>query len=333
MHGAVLEVGAADWPNFRFAHSALFETMQAARTLNRPERWQLHQPWLARVNREAVLARIPQLTALNPTSGPAWVPDFLAPPPPRQDGLISIDDELALVEAYPPRLVRRDVERSLASQPDARHAATLEPVLRSPTRGLRLLVAQLRIAWQELVEPFWPAITRVVGEDIGYRTRLTSRRGLGAMLNDLHPAVTSSASQVLVRPHDDVTVSLAGRGLLLIPSVFITLKTALIYEAPWPPALVYPARGVGNLWAAPASAPDALARLIGTSRARLLFDLDEARSTSVVSVRHSLSPATTSAHLNRLAAAGLVTSSRVGREVRYRRTALADALIAGGLDA
>ena len=150
------------------------------------------------------------------------------------------------------------------------------------------------------------------------------------MLDDLHPDVSSSAAEVVVSPNLDIRVTLGGRGLLLIPSVFITTKLAVIHEDPWPPALVYPARGVGNLWAAPATAPDALAGLIGGSRARLLFDLDEARSTSVISVRHGLSPATTSMHLKRLAAAGLVISSRAGKEVRYRRTGLAEDLINGG---
>ena len=328
MARTVFEVTAEDWPNFRFAHSALFETMQAARTMRRPERWQLHQPWLARVDQAAVLAEIPLLNALNPASKPAWVPDFLAPPP-RREGLISIEDDLAVVAAYPPRLVRRDVERSIASQADPATAAVLEPVLRSPIRGLRRIVAELRIAWQELAEPFWPAITRVVGEDIGYRTRLISRHGWRGMLADLHPNVSSSASAVVVNVNIKVRIPLGGRGLLLLPSVFMSSNPAIIHEPPWPPALLYPARGVGNLWAAPAAPPDALAGLIGTSRARLLLDLDEARSTRVISTRHQLSPATTSVHLKRLAAAGLVASSRVGKEVRYRRTELAAALIAG----
>lgn len=329
MKRTILEVSAADWPRFRFAHSALFETLQAVRTLRRPERRQLHEPWLARVDPTAVLAEVPLLNALNPPQGPTWVPDFLAPPPTR-DGLISIEDELAVVAAYPPKLVRRDVERSLASQPDAGRETALAPVLKSPGRGLAHIVSQLRIAWQTLAEPFWPAITRVVGEDIGYRTRMASRLGLGTMLDDLSPSVASSPSRITIEPNEDVTVELAGRGLLLIPSVFITSKPAVVYESPWPPSLIYPARGVGNLWAAPSAPPHALAGLIGSSRAQLLLDLDEARSTSVLSVRHGLSPATTSAHLKRLAVAGLVESSRVGKEVRYRRTELGSALVAAG---
>lgn len=328
MPGIVLKVSAKDWTNFRFAHSTLFETLQAVRTLRRAERHQLHQPWLARIDPGAVLAELPIMDALNPPTTSVWVPDFLAPPPDR-DGLISIEDELAAVANYPPRLVRRDIARSLAWAPSPEREAVLGPIIRSPTRGLREIVSQLRIAWQTLAEPFWPAITRVVGEDIGYRTRTASRRGLGVMLDDLHPGLTSAPDRIVVDAGDPVTVDLAGRGLLLLPSVFLASKLALIHEPPWPPALVYPARGVGNLWAAPSPAPHALADLIGASRARLLLDLSEARSTSVISVRHGLSPATTSAHLKRLAAAGLVSSARAGKEVRYRRTRLGDAVVAG----
>ncbi|HEX2902286.1 MAG TPA: DUF5937 family protein [Jatrophihabitans sp.] len=323
----MIELTAADWPRFRFAHSALWETIQAVRTLSRPHAQHLHQPWLTRVDQAAVLAQVPLLAAVNPPVGPAWVPDFLSPPP-EHHGLISVEDELARVAAYPPRFVRRDIERSLASQPTPSRARALQAVIDDPVRGRREFIRQLRLAWQLLAEPFWPAISRVVGEDIAYRTRQASREGLGASLTGLHPHVSVSDSRIVVSSAAQEQVALAGRGLLLMPSVFMGSDVAVVHEPPWPPTLVYAARGIGNLWAAPDQPAAALAGLIGHSRARLLLDLDADRTTSTISLRHGLSPATTSAHLKRLAAAGLVTATRAGKEVRYRRTPLADDLIA-----
>jgi hypothetical protein len=299
---STFEITTADWPRFRFAHSALWETMQAVRTLRRRPPNPLHRPWWERIDRRAVLERLPLLLAFNPP-GPSWIPDFLAPPP-DHEGLNSIEDELAVVAGYPPRSVRRDVQRCLAWQPSADRAAALQPIVDDPARGRRSIVAELRYAWHTLAEPFWPAVTRLVSDDISYRSRQLAKYGFGTMLAGLHPNITASASQLVVRQGEAVSVPLAGRGLLLIPSAFIAERPTVVHEPPWPPSLVYPARGVGNLWASPPAAPTALADLIGASRARLLLDLDEPRSTSVISIRHGLSPATTSAHLKRLSAAG-----------------------------
>jgi len=327
MSSTVVELAAADWTRFRFAHSPLAETLQAIRRLHHPAAPGWHTPWLARFDPAAVLAELPLLAALYPPSGPVWVPDFLTPPP-RHDGLISVEAELGRVSEYPIRLVERDIERSLASQPNQRRQAVLAPVLADPRRGRAELVRQLRHAWQLLIEPFWPAISRVIEGDIGYRTRLASRRGLGPMLGQLHTDLVVSADRIVLGIGFQEAVSPAGEGLLLVPSVFSGPGLILIYEAPWPLTLVYPARGVGNLWAAPERPPQALAELLGASRARLLLDLAEGRSTTAIALRHGLSPATTSAHLKRLTAAGLLRRERAGREVRYQRTSLADSLVA-----
>jgi len=58
----------------------------------------------------------------------------------------------------------------------------------------------------------------------------------------------------------------------------------------------------------------------------MLADLDAPRSTTELSRRLSLSPATTSHHLTALRDAGLVSARREGRSVLYARTGLGDAL-------
>jgi DNA-binding transcriptional ArsR family regulator len=105
----------------------------------------------------------------------------------------------------------------------------------------------------------------------------------------------------------------------------------VMLDPPWPPALIYPARGVAALWQEPdarAGAGAALDRLIGSSRAAILLALEEPASTSQLAATLGQSVGGAGDHLAVLRAAGLVTRARSGRSVLYRRTPVGDALTA-----
>ena len=158
-----------------------------------------------------------------------------------------------------------------------------------------------------------PAGTPVVLLDHRRGGRLRTRR------------ITATGALVVDRPYEE-TVELNSRGLLLIPSVFAWPRTWAMFDAPWQPALVYPARGVGSLWAPPGTpAPDALAALIGRRRAEILTELPA--STRELAERLGASPGGVSEHLGVMRAAGLIHGRREGREVRYVRTDAGDALL------
>ncbi|MET8540765.1 winged helix-turn-helix domain-containing protein [Kitasatospora sp. NPDC004799] len=123
-------------------------------------------------------------------------------------------------------------------------------------------------------------------------------------------------------------IHLGGRGLLLLPT-FHWYGPALPADLPGRPlALTYPA-GPGLL-----PSPDgrtgvqALAAVIGATRAELLHLLEQECTTTELARRLGVSGATVSAHVGALRAAGLVASARAGRAVRHRRTVLG-ALLAG----
>ena len=59
-----------------------------------------------------------------------------------------------------------------------------------------------------------------------------------------------------------------------MPSAYAWPVVAAIVDGPWQPTLVYPARGVAELWAVPTPPPRALARLLGQTRALLLVSLE-----------------------------------------------------------
>lgn len=118
-------------------------------------------------------------------------------------------------------------------------------------------------------------------------------------------------------------------GLVLMPSAYTWPHVIAVVDEPWQPTIIYPARGVAELWQAPTAPTDALARLLGRTRARVLAGLEYPLSTSALARLLELSPAGTSRHLLALRDAGLITGTRHAHEVRYARTALGSALLAG----
>jgi DNA-binding transcriptional ArsR family regulator len=76
--------------------------------------------------------------------------------------------------------------------------------------------------------------------------------------------------------------------------------------------------------------PEAISRVLGRSRARLLAELESPASTTELAARTGLIPGGVSQHLGALHDAGLLSAHRVGRSVLYARTALAEAMLGGG---
>jgi DNA-binding transcriptional ArsR family regulator len=318
----VLSFGAEDWPRCRFTRSLLWETVQAVRTLVEPVQQQYHRAWLDTIDRDEAQRHLPGLIALNPHAG--WVPDFLAPPP--RPATRTIEEELTEVASYHTDLVAADIQRSLASNPTRGRRQALGSLIAEPLGARQQLVDELRYAWTVLVAPFWDPVHELIDADVAYRSAQIIRGGFDAALHGLHPNVTLAQDSIIVKHSDGAHLDLAGRGLALMPSAFVWPHAIVVHDRTWPPTLVYPARGIGDLWTRPSRAPSGLAAVLGRTRALLLDDLDRPATTTTLAARHNISPAATSTQLSRLRTAGLITSQRVGKEVRYRRTTLGDAL-------
>jgi hypothetical protein len=317
---------AADLLRCRFATSPLFETVNAVRAFADPRQRVYLRPWW-RVVRSAPPA--PVLVALNPVNpAGAEVPDFLSQPPaapaPR------FEDQLAEVRTTPVAHVVAELRRCRDTQPDRRARALIDELLADPAAGRDRLADALAAAWRQLVLPWWPKVRELLDADIAHRSRLLAGRGLGHVIDGLDERVSWAADSIAVRTSNDGECPLDGRGLVLMPSAFIWPAVVAVVEPPWLPTLVYPARGIGALWGERgADPPAAVARLLGRTRALLLAELAEPATTTALAARHGLSASGVSAHLAALHGAGLVGKRRHRHEVRYGRTALGDALIAG----
>lgn len=319
------ELGVEDLADTRFALSPLHETVLSLRVLRDPGLYALHLPWrrsalgqLAQLDTELLMALEGKTRAL---------PDFLTPRPP--SFAPAFENELAAVRHTPARLVRRDLL-------DAHAPGRVPEPLSETVNGDEQDVCELRDAicdvleryWDIAIRPTWPKMRLVLEADMTYRARQLAAGGARLLFADMHPNLSWRDGVLrigkMIGRHQ---VAAAGRGLLLVPSVFAH-KPAPPVSAEEAPLLAYPCRGVATLWVpAPAADTAALAALLGTPKARLLGQLDEPLATAEIARRLKVTPSAVSQHLQVLHATGLVTRARDGRHVLYRRSLLGDQLI------
>jgi DNA-binding transcriptional ArsR family regulator len=303
-----------DLADARFAISPLHETVLSLRVLCDPGQHALNLPW-----RRTVLGRLGGLDTgllMSLVGDRHALPDFLTP---RPDGFTAtFHDELAIVRRTPAHDVRRDL---LAFNVEAELPARLGDT------PLDAICDELERLWQVAIEPFWLDMRQLLEADITYRARRLATGGARLLFADLHPSVSWSDGVLSIdKMLGSWRAEAAGRGLLLMPSVFAH-KPAPPVSADEPPMLSYPCRGVAMLWSTPPPAdPTALVSLLGSTRVRLLSLLGDPLATLDLARRLRVTPSAVSQHLRVLHATGLVTSARDGRRVLYRRSALGDDL-------
>ena len=321
-----LVFGRDDPARVRFAVSPLWETMSALRVLLEPHRHGFHLPWLDAVRPGLDDVELWPLLALSPLRG--WTPDFLSPAPagPATD----IADQLAQVRATPPDQVAREVGRSLTQRAGGPPPVQAWRLLDDAVATRDLVASLLEQCWHLLIAPHWPRLRDFLDTDVAFRTQTLADYGLERVLADLHPRARWTGQALVIQGFEPGRCLLNGAGLLLMPSVFLWPSLAPVTDPPARPALAYPARGIAELWQ-PARTPqsDALARLLGRTRAALLESLAEPASTHTLARRHSLAPSTVSEHLSALRDARLVTSRRQRHAVMYQQTRLGTALASG----
>jgi DNA-binding transcriptional ArsR family regulator len=327
-----IEVGNQDLTTSRFAVSPLWELTQALRLLANPPAESVLRPWLVRArDRYRALTREADVGVIDALHPPRWGVDFLAPIPASVS--TTIGELLDQVRSTPVEQAHREVAAALARQSLAGQAR-VEPRIERILTGDQVtgyVADVLAVAWHALLEPEWPTLRAIVERDVVYRAGQLVSRGWAAALGDLHPELSWEQGRIVLhRMQGDADAALGGRGLLFVPSVFIWPKLALGLDPPWPPSLIYPARGVAALWERPGgSRPDtALDRLLGPSRAAILIALEEPASTTQLVATLGQSLGGIGDHLAVLREAGLVSRARSGRSVLYRRSPVGDALVA-----
>ena len=319
--------GPDDPARTRFVIAPLFETMAAVRVLLEPQRHKYHLPWLDAVRPEVERLDLRPLLALSPRRG--WTPDFLNPAPagPGTD----VGGQLMQLRATPPDQVAHEVERSLTERSGEPFPPDAWRLLDNPAATRDLLADLLEQCWRLLIAPHWPRLRELLDADVAFRTQTLADYGLERVLADLHPRVHWTGRAIVIDGLGPGRSQLGGAGLLLMPSVFLWPSVAPVIDPPARPTLAYPARGIAELWQpARTGHSDALARLLGRTRAALLESLAEPASTHTLARRHGLAPSTVSEHLSALRDARLISSRRHRHTVMYQQTPLGAALAGAG---
>jgi DNA-binding transcriptional ArsR family regulator len=274
-------------------------------------------------------SRLRLLVALNPPRG--YFPDFLTP----YDSFFGFAAGLDAIRSTPAALLRRDVTLLAADNALPSSAAALAC---GDGEVLGQLTGSMRYYQRFAITPYWTRIQAAVAADRTQRARALLDIGTEGLLASLHPAVRweSGALEVPDYPADR-EVQLDGRGLLLVPSFFCARVPVALADPALPPVLVYPVDRLGGLSSAPdpaarfesssESGREALAALLGRTRAAVLETVGDGCSTGAVARRLRISPAAASQHATVLRNAGLLVSRRDRNTVVHMLTPLGRAVL------
>lgn len=210
--------------------------------------------------------------------------------------------------------------------------AEVEPFMQGLLRGNAESRRALGIAVLEfhkhVLTPSTGELERRYGADLAIRSRALLYGGVDALLGALHPDVEWSAPTLTAYGLTDgsaLDIHLNGRGLQLYPSSLTSECLAL--DAPGRrPVLFYPC---SDLPADDLPEVDALADLLGRTRATVLRSLTSSASTTQLSRRAGISLASTSDHTRILRNAGLITTHRTNGTALHSLTPTALHLLTG----
>ncbi len=200
------------------------------------------------------------------------------------------------------------------------------------------LAAAAVAAHQVLVEPYWNQIHACLHAEYVARLRTLGAGGPDRLLASLQGQWVRWRPPVLeVLVPADYDVPLNGRGIALVPSVFVG-QIASLHQAPGDPTampwLVLPPAGErmgqNHLWNNSRPNGAALAALVGRNRAAVLRTIADGCTTTELAGRVGISLAAASQHASVLRDAGLIATHRQGSAVLHVLTPLGAKLLRAG---
>ncbi|WP_157535768.1 ArsR/SmtB family transcription factor [Kitasatospora mediocidica] len=315
-----VELGAQGLGRTRFAMSPLNTAQDLLFMLGRYPQ-EMDPRWRARAV-EALRDRRLGLLAVLCGGGPhGYAPDFPRPEPATFQP--SLDTDLHQVVGTPAERIRYELGAALGGHAWGEEDADRPPrlLLAALERGedhlAQRVADELEQFWRLVLAPDWSDIRSRLEDDVTFRSGVVAREGLTPALERLAPDLLwrEGGLEFTASSHEKCV---AADTMVLVPSVFFTKPIFCAGEPdgsadPRPPLIVYPAipssRAAGPL----------SDELIGPTRAQLLVELSQPRSTVELARRLHLSSATVSYHLQILHRAGLLQRTRHSRSVLYQK--------------
>lgn len=317
MYGGMLRIHltAEDLLKTRFAGqpAPLVETGLAIAALKRRD--PLFRAWRRSAATRFPAAARPLLELIPPTgTGPLFLD-------PVSDGLA---EGLELVQSAPAWFVAGELRRVAGSRPPGPWLRSLAARDRGTWRDLD---QALRAAHRHLVEGAWPRILTAFRSDLAWRGRLIGEVGARAAISSLHPGIGWDGTVLQIETAREMDFYPGGAGLTLLPTPMWTGRAMVAGWRRGPVTIVYPA--MTPLPLVDEAASDALAGLLGHTRAAVLRLALTERTTTQLASELGVSAATVSGHTKALRAAGLIATARSGRAVLHSVTPLGGRLLGG----
>lgn len=271
-------------------------------------------PW-----RQVVRSGLPShgLETLTPLfgSGPPNIPHCLGPSVSVRD--TDFDAHLdQIIETAGAHLTEQVEELHGAAPP-----AAWRSVLRRPAKWLDGYAATLRSTWRSF-QPVWRRATTLIDRETTRIGVASVRGGFDMVLADLNPRWRYRDQTLSIPIRQAEWFDLAGRRLVLTPTV--SGAGASIFDPDLPDQiwLGYPVPGLDSLWrpGRPIEQRDALELLVGPVRARLLRAAHVPVPMRTLAEAAGCAPNVATYHCAQLVDAGLLTRRQRGRHVYVGRT-------------
>jgi DNA-binding transcriptional ArsR family regulator len=188
------------------------------------------------------------------------------------------------------------------------------------------------------VGPYWPRVRGFLQTERARHAQVLASAGINEFLAGLCPPLIQWLPPFLIlhgKYERTLDIDLAGRGLVVVPSVFRNPYPFVSFDLAdpeGPEMLIYPAvrdlATAASLWASGRGDP-ALAALLGRTRSAVLEAIADGCGTSELASRAGISAAAASQHAAVLRHAGLITTHRDGRAVLHELTPLGSTLLTG----
>ncbi|TDU89363.1 DNA-binding transcriptional ArsR family regulator [Kribbella voronezhensis] len=278
-------------------------------------------PVARRWRRQAVPLIRPSMRPLFKLIAPGGqFPDFLTP----EVSSPGLDAALEVLMDAPTELVQDELGPWLPAETDQ----FMQGLLAGRAGSRRALGNAVRDFHQHVLAPGAAELERRHGADLAIRSRSLLHGGIDELLGSLHPDITWDAPTLTTYGLDEgrrYDAHLDGRGLQLYPSPFTA--ECLVLDLPHRrPVLVYPC---AELPVADETddTTDALADLLGRTRAAVLRALTASASTTQLARRTGISLASASEHARVLRNAGLITTHRTAGTAHHSLTPAAHPLL------
>jgi DNA-binding transcriptional ArsR family regulator len=339
----------AEW--IGFAPSALFEAALSLHVLADPRHHALQAAWVrsCRALPPALRGELRHLLFVFRQFPPAFLLTSI------EHGDVSFGDALEITQAASGEQVLGDlllpfadhIEREpgealhsgrlrdqllqVATTEDRDATAILVEAFADPDSIRDRIIRLLEDYWSEAFSAEWSQLEPELTRDVARSVQVLAREGVEPMLRELVPEVLWNERRReagLKRIHEHkVEVDLVG-GITFIPSIFCWPHVRVYCDSPSPISLIYPVKAIRR----PSTQLLPFERLIqvlraladGTRLSILQLTAQQPRSTQELAVLLTLSEASISRHLHKMAEAGLLQVRREGRYVLY--TCQADAL-------